>query len=158
MVMKALRWCLIMADTPVRLRPHHLLCILTHVGKGYSDVFTKNMGEVLNLLNRREVDIVLDYGPDVICAPRLCDKNDTTCHCLESHITDRDNEALADFKNFPEFSMFKIGNHFKLTKDLIKNLRDVYKTDEIRTACKGCEWYDLCTDLSRSGFKGTKLK
>lgn len=147
-----------MDSDAIRFRPHHLLCMLTHVGKGYSETFTQNMGEILEQINQGETDVILEYGPDAICAPRLCDKDDTTCHCLELHITDRDNETLEDFAKRPEFSMFKIGNRFRLTKNLINRLRDVYKTHEIRTACKGCEWYDLCTDISDNGFKGTKLK
>jgi hypothetical protein len=147
-----------MDSPPIRLRPHHLLCILNHVGKGYSERFTQNMGEILEQINEGDRDIILHHGPDAICAPRLCDKDDKTCHCLELHITDRDNEALGDFAKFPEFSLFKIGNRFRLTKDLINRLRAVYKTQEIRTACKGCEWYDLCTDISNNGYKGTKLK
>lgn len=142
----------------IHLRPHHLLCILNHVGKGYSETFTRNMGEILEQINQGETDILLDYGADAICAPRLCDKDDTTCHCLESRITDRDKQALADFERFPEFAQFKIGNRFRLTKALINRLRDVYKTQSIRTACKGCEWYDLCTEISQNGYKGTLLK
>lgn len=147
-----------MDNQPIRFRPHHLLCMLTHVGKGYSETFIQNMGDILEQINQGNHDIILEYGPDDICAPRLCDKSDTTCHCRENHITDRDNEALADFENHAEFSMFKIGNRFKLTKDLINRLRIVYKTQDIRTACKDCEWYDLCTDIAHNGFKGTKLK
>ena len=143
---------------PIHLRPHHLLCILNHVGKGYSVAFTQNMGEILEKINQGDTDIHLNYGADAICAPRLCDKDDTACHCLESRITDRDNDALADFKKIPEFSQFKIGNQFRLTKTLIKHLRDVYKTQSIRTACKGCEWYDLCTQISQNGYKETLLK
>lgn len=147
-----------MASDVIRFRPHHLLCMLTHVGKGYTEIFTQNMGEILERINEGETDIILMHGPDAICAPRLCDKEDHTCHCQHLHITDRDNEALADFQKVAEFSMFTIGNRFRLTKDLINRLRDVYKTQEIRTACKGCEWVDLCNDISQNGFKGTKLK
>ncbi len=144
--------------SPIRFRPHHLLCMLTHIGKGYSKIFTENMGNILEQINAGETDIILEYGPDDICTPRLCDKDDVTCHCRELHIDDRDNEALADFAKSADFAMFKIGNRFRLTKDLIQRLRDAYKTNDIRTACHNCEWYDLCNDITQNGFKGTKLK
>ena len=56
----------------VRLRPHHLLCVLTHVGRGYSPAFTANMSKIAQRLGAGE-DIELVARPDDICAPLLTD-------------------------------------------------------------------------------------
>ena len=147
-----------MPEDCLSIRPHHLLCMLTYIGKGYSDVFVESYDQVINQLKSGQHDIVIVRGPDAICAPRLCDPSDTECHCRESHINDRDDEALADLNKMPEFAMLDIGSTLKLTKNLINRLRDVYKKGSIRTACNGCEWKDLCDGISHDNFKGTKLK
>ncbi len=55
----------------VRLRGHHLLCMLTFVGKGYSPAFVENYDRIAGRLSEGE-DILLVDGPDDICAPLLC--------------------------------------------------------------------------------------
>jgi hypothetical protein len=145
-------------DNPIRFRPHHFLCMLTYIGKGYSEAFIQNYDHLIDRLNTGDCEIILINGPDDMCAPRLCDPTDTECHCRESHITERDAEALADIQKIPEFASVKIGSSLKLTKTLINRLRDVYKTGEIRTACIGCEWKSLCDGIAENNFKGTKLK
>lgn len=142
---------------PIRLRPHHLLCILTYVGKGYSESFIHNMDQIVKTLSTGQASINIDYGPDDICAPRVCDDTDASCHCYESQITDRDNNVLDDLKKHPEFSIIKLREDLILTEDLISKLRTAYKKEEIRTACRGCEWYDLCTTTSKADFHGVKL-
>ncbi|WP_292282104.1 DUF1284 domain-containing protein, partial [Mesorhizobium sp.] len=62
----------------VRLRAHHLLCLLTYVGKGYSPAFTANYDVVVKRLAGGE-DILIVSGPDDICAPLL---SESEPHCL----------------------------------------------------------------------------
>jgi uncharacterized protein len=145
-------------DNIIRLRPHHFLCMLTYIGKGYSQAFIDNYSRIIHELNTGDKTIELINGADDICAPRLCDANETECHCRESHIDDRDNEALSDIRKMSEFSDLKIGNRINLTENLIKSLRKAYKENTIRTACIGCEWKDLCDGITHENFKGTKLK
>jgi hypothetical protein len=54
----------------VRLRGHHLLCILTFVGKGYDGPFVANLARVIDRLAAGEAVLVVD-GPDDVCAPLL---------------------------------------------------------------------------------------
>lgn len=51
----------------VKLRGHHLLCILTFVGHGYSRAFSDNYKAVVQRLNAGEPVVLVD-GPDDICA------------------------------------------------------------------------------------------
>ena len=64
----------------IKLRPHHLLCILTYVGKGYSKPFTENFDAICERINQGERNVEIIKGPDDVCAPRLCDPEDTKCN------------------------------------------------------------------------------
>lgn len=145
-------------NLPIRLRPHHFLCMLTYVGKGYSQSFTENYDVLIKKLNKGNVWVEVVSTPDDICAPRLCDSDDKTCHCYDASIIENDQEALRDFEKNPAFSMIRIGNRFRLTKNLIKELRAAYKENAIRTACNGCEWKSICNTLVQQDFEGSYLK
>ncbi|GHG92849.1 DUF1284 domain-containing protein [Pseudodonghicola xiamenensis] len=76
----------------VRRRPHHLLCILTYVGKGYSPAFTVNMSAVAGRLAAGdEAEIVA--GPDDICVLIL---GGSESHCRGDSVTGRDRAAADD--------------------------------------------------------------
>ncbi len=57
----------------VRLRAHHLLCMLTYVGKGYSPAFVENYEVIAARLSAGE-EIELVAGPDDICGPLTADQ------------------------------------------------------------------------------------
>jgi len=61
----------------VRLRSHHLLCLLTYVGKGYSAAFIANYDAIAKRLGRGE-DVLIVSGPDDICQPML---GEAESHC-----------------------------------------------------------------------------
>ncbi len=136
----------------LRLRPHHLLCVLTYVGKGYSPAFTANMTEIAGRLGRGEaVDIVA--GPDDICAP-LLDTPDVHCH--RPSVTERDKAAARDLS--PLFGIdIRTGTRLVLDADLLGRARRAFAADAVRSACAGCEWNGLCGSIAASGFDGTLL-
>lgn len=57
---------------PVRLRPHHGLCMAYFVGEGYSDAFSRHMGEILSALLAGGV-VRLCCAVDEVCA--ACPEN-----------------------------------------------------------------------------------
>tara|TARA_B100000614_G_scaffold191254_1_gene172270 strand:+ start:271 stop:681 length:411 start_codon:yes stop_codon:yes gene_type:complete len=134
----------------VRLRPHHLLCMLTYAGKGYSPAFTANMTAVVGrIAGGEEIQIV--SGPDDICAPLLSEPDP---HCHRESVTARDKRAAAAVER-------RFGNglsdHIVLERDDIEALRQAFASGDIRSACRGCEWQALCTDIAGDGFAGTLL-
>jgi hypothetical protein len=136
----------------IRLRPHHLLCILTYVGEGYSKAFTTNFTLLVDELNKGDVEIEVIEGPDDICQPRLTDPMDTSCHCFDPDIAQQDKDALEDLK-------LKFGDRFILSKDRIQGNRQLFKDGAIRKACNTCPWYDLCSDVANNkNYEGTLLK
>src|SRR5712672_2376586 len=76
-------------ELTVRLRAHHLLCMLTFVGEGYSPAFTENYRSIARRLSAGE-EIELVSGPDDICAPLM---EGADPHCLKASVIDRDAAA-----------------------------------------------------------------
>lgn len=135
----------------IALRPHHLLCILNYIGKGYTENFVQNYDGIVHRINGGETEIKIVDGPDDICAPRLCDVNDTDCHCHNNSIIQRDLAALKDLNLSYNQTIF-------LDNDRVSAMRRDFANGQGRTACLGCEWFELCTDISNNNYKGTKLK
>ncbi len=134
----------------VRLRAHHLLCLLTYRGVGYSPAFVDNFDEICRRLTAGE-DVSLVEGPDDICAP-LCAAEGADCHCLGASVTGRDGlarAALAD--DLPTDGILV------LTPARIADWRRRFADGQIRAACAGCQWFDLCSDVAQSGFVGVRL-
>jgi hypothetical protein len=133
----------------VRLRPHHLLCMLTFVGKGYTAAFTENYIRIAARLSTGE-DILVVEGPDDICAPML---GEAGMHCLDDSVADRDRkaseavEALLKLPAAPGASLCP-------SADFLQRMRDAFSAGSIREGCARCEWSPFCTGIANSGFDG----
>ncbi len=133
----------------VRLRPHHLLCMLTFIGKGYTEAFTQNYVRIAARLSEGE-DILVVEGPDDICAP-LLDEPDP--HCWEGSVSDRDWRAR---KAVEELLGTTAGPDSVICPDadFLARMRYAFAVGEIRKACIRCEWSSLCTDVAAGGYDG----
>ena len=135
----------------VRLRAHHLLCLLTYVGKGYTPAFTANYDVVVARLDAGE-NVQLVEGPDDICAPMLADGH----HCLNASIVERDRQAMGDVATLLERPL-AAGMTLALDAALVRFMRSGFAANATRQACAGCEWSALCTGIAGSAFAGTRL-
>lgn len=129
----------------LRLRPHHLLCTLTYIGRGYSPAFTANMDAICARLCTGETAIIVS-GADDICAPL---HNTDQDHCRNASVTTRDTSAAADLGIVVGASLTPRAHLARWRKDFSAGI--------IRSACTGCPWHDLCTNIAASGFAGTKF-
>ncbi|KPB01358.1 DUF1284 domain-containing protein [Ahrensia marina] len=136
----------------VRLRPHHLLCLLTYVGKGYSAEFIANYDRIAARLSDGE-DIEIVAGPDDICAPLL---DDAEAHCWRDSITIRDKAAAAALTEKLQTSI-DAGLRLSLSQSTLNKMRKSFAAGSIRQACTRCEWHDLCTDVAASGYDNAKV-
>lgn len=136
----------------VRLRPHHLLCLLTYAGKGYSAAFTANYDAIAARIGDGE-DITIVAGPDDICAPLLADADP---HCHRDSVTERDRLALRDVGDLLATPL-ELGHRLELNPALLLQMRDAFSAGRTRQACAGCEWHGLCTTISAGGYAGTAL-
>ncbi len=127
--------------------------MLTFVGEGYTSAFTDNYRRIAERLSERE-EIKLVSGPDDICAPLLGEEEP---HCFKASVIERDAAALADIA---ALLGEEIGSGTVLVPDarLLSKLRRNFASGEIRHACLGCEWGELCSRIADSDFSGVLIK
>lgn len=136
----------------VRLRAHHLLCLLTYVGKGYSPAFTANYDLIVERIGAGEgIEVVV--GPDDICAPLLAESEP---HCRRESVIERDRLAASAVSNLLAKPVAP-GALLDIGEDWTRRMRMEFSDGNARGACKGCEWYSLCTKIAGDGFRGAKL-
>lgn len=131
----------------VRLRAHHLLCMLTFIGKGYTPEFTENYRRIAARLSDGEA-IEVVTGPDDICAPLAGLPEE---HCLQDSVIYRDEKAaiaVSQLLNRPVVE----GSVIMPDADMLERLRRAFRAGEIRAGCVDCEWSPLCTDVADKGF------
>lgn len=133
----------------IRLRGHHLLCMLTFVGEGYDPAFTDNYRQIAKRLSAGE-DILFVAGPDDICAPLLGGESP---HCLSDGAEARD---IAAAEAVGRLLGRKIAPGATVSPDaaLLATLRQKFAAGEIRKACRGCEWESLCSRIAGGGYDG----
>nr|WP_269582225.1 DUF1284 domain-containing protein [Roseibium sp. Sym1] len=136
----------------VSIRPHHLLCMLTYLGKGYTPDFVANYGTVIDRLNAGE-DIRIVDGPDEICQPMLQEAN---CHCHNDSVRSRDAQALEALGRLLGHPLTGV-NCLVLDADTTEKLRHAFAASKIREACDSCEWQDLCSRIAQNKFRGCHL-
>ncbi len=141
----------------LRLRHHHLLCLLTYVGKGYSSAFVANLDRVAARASAGE-SILLVEGPDDVCAPLTEGRPNGASdpHCLRRSVRKRDTQAaraLSDLLGQP----LPVGSVMTLTADAARRLRAAFAAGTVRAACADCQWHDLCSAVAKDGFSGARL-
>ncbi|MGX5829120.1 DUF1284 domain-containing protein [Mesorhizobium sp. 43Arga] len=137
----------------IRLRAHHLLCLLTYVGKGYSPAFTANYDAIAERLSRGE-DILLVSGPDDVCAPLL---DGLEPHCLNESVVERDLLAAHDVEDLLALPI-QPGARLDLDAAILARMRQAFSVGGVRKACDGCEWNELCGVIAAEGFCDTKVR
>lgn len=156
--------------TPIKLRGHHLLCILGYQGAGYSESFVENFDQIIARLNNG-VKIQIVEGTDDICTPMIAayengmwQETMGEYHCDLDRVKTRDQNALNDInknlQNRKSVTMplpLKIGSEFILTRPDLDNLRTEFQKFTIRNGCVGCEWVDLCTNIANTNYAQTRL-
>jgi hypothetical protein len=138
----------------IPLRPHHLLCMLTFIGKGYTPAFVANLEQVVRRLSTGTETIEIVAGPDAICAPLLCEAD---CHCHRASVLERDRlatQAISALLARP----LDPGAHLILTHADLDQLRAAFAAGIIREACTGCQWKPLCDNIAAAGFTNTLLQ
>ncbi|UGX86117.1 DUF1284 domain-containing protein [Phyllobacterium meliloti] len=137
----------------IKLRAHHLLCMLTYVGKGYSVAFTKNYDRIIARIAAGE-DILIQEGPDDVCQPLL---GDSDPHCFRDSVVERDAKAAADVGRLLGKTI-QAGDVLTLDGETVARFRGAFGQGTTRTACAGCEWFDLCSTISKADYADTRLQ
>ena len=145
-----------MATAPtVRLRPHHLLCLLTYVGRGYSPVFVANLDRVAARV-AAGAPIRLVDGPDDICSPLVTARRRQPVHCHGRRVVWRDRRAARAVGRLLGRPVSP-GCLLRLDGRVLRRLRRSFAARAIRSACLGCPWARLCSTVAATGFRGARL-
>ena len=135
----------------IRLRAHHLLCMLTFAGEGYTPEFIENFSRIVARIGAGEPVELID-GPDDVCAP-LTEAG--AAHCDEFSVSRRDREALRALASAGD--LLPATRPLILDRAAIAELRVQFAAGTIRAACGGCSWFALCSDIATAGYTATRL-
>lgn len=137
----------------ILIRPHHFLCMLTFLGKGYSPAFVQNYTRIVERLNSGE-DIKIVDGPDDICKPML---HEPGHHCHNGNIKARDGLASEKILEVLKVDL-KSDERLTLTRTQVETLRRAYEDGVFHAACNGCQWQEMCASIAARDYKGCRLK
>ena len=133
------------------LRPHHLLCLQTFVGHGYSPEFTAHMTIVQKQLTTDPLTpITLVNGPDDLCGhcPNCVDGSCTSPKpALFDHLVGQKLNTTEDTENAaPKHTD---ASDSPLTLHGIPSI--LHMSEQLLAeCCPNCEWKELCVEVCRT--------
>jgi hypothetical protein len=123
---------------PLKVRPHHLLCILGFRGLGYDEEFVSNMTKLVEKLHADStLPITLVVGGDAICAACPHSKGGK---CLkradsEAEVTILDSKVLKRLG-------FEVGVQIP-AGEAWERVRERLTSEDLTEICVDCEWLGL---------------
>ncbi len=133
------------------LRPHHLLCLQTFVGHGYSPEFTAHMTIVQKQLTTDPLTpITLVNGPDDLCGhcPNCVDGSCTSPKpAVFDHLVGQKLNTTEDTENAaPKHTD---ASDSPLTLHGIPSI--LHMSEQLLAeCCPDCEWKELCVEVCRT--------
>lgn len=134
----------------IKLRGHHLFCLLGYRGMGYSKEYVKNMTRLHQILrDNPKTWIKIVEGPD-----QLCEKypNSGEYHCQNANIYDRDAAILEKME-------LKIG-HILTWEEIESRIKTHVSPSVIQVVCETCTWrsYGVCEEGIQDIHHGKGLR
>ena len=127
---------MILNETPIKLRGHHLICLHFFTGEGYDPEFIRNLREILMRVQSGET-VEICSGADDVCimCPFLKDRRCRYDKHAENEIQKMDREATV---------LLRIAPGMKVTwSEIQEQLRGIFQkwsTDY----CRSCTWRTVC--------------
>lgn len=146
----------------VRLRGHHIPCLLTHVGveEGHGEAAKDNIDFVIARISVPRSSVLIVSGADDICAPR----NGHQCkfgveeRCAGWGMDRRDQLALEALNQlFKDGGFWAVNTRHNLTEGLIGGFRNAARQGLFERVCRGCGYEDFCAQVRRDHYAGVKL-
>ncbi len=116
-----------------KLRGHHLICLQFYKGKGYNEIFVRNLDEIMKVWEITPVEVI--EGADDVC--QKCP------YLKENQCIYYGNEAIEkDDKLALELLGIKPGEKVekKLIEKKIPKIIEIWKKE----ICQDCEWREVC--------------
>ena len=132
-------------ETILRLRPHHLLCLLKYTGHGYDERFTDHMNRIAEILkNNPDTAVQIIKGPDELCA--MCPNLKRGICVSEEKVRNMDRAASAVMN-------VRSGN-IRVWKELMEKAQVLFEACKEDAVCKDCSWAELCKNIERGIING----
>lgn len=129
-----------MTSTPpaFSLRAHHLMCVTTYQGKGYSPEFVANMNRLWHALRSGhypQVEVHAVADPLCRACPNLQDPAEPTSCQFQQSIGERDRRLLQ-----------AMGWHEGQVVELAKAMETILSRHAalLGDVCVGCDWIAIC--------------
>lgn len=101
------------------IRPHHILCFQTYIGKGYSKDFVDNMNKIVGSLRKNSEQLVrLVKGTEHIC--NKCPNNIDGVHCESDDLVNKMDKLVLDYLGI-DYGIFKYSELLKMKYELCIN-------------------------------------
>ncbi|MCH5279746.1 MAG: DUF1284 domain-containing protein [Christensenellaceae bacterium] len=125
----------------MNIRPHHAMCMLNYVGKGYDDAFSKNMTRIIESLNNRAcLSLVSEADSLCLACPNRAEiTEDNPVGCRFSEKVARYDENL--LKTL-EISTNESITYGELTRLVFEKV--FVNKAKFTSVCGDCEWHYLC--------------
>ena len=124
--------------SPLKIRSHHLLCILGFRGLGYSQKFIDTMGKVAQRMRSEPtLSITLVAKCDIICAscPHIKENKCLKGAKHKPKVKNRDLEVLLRL-GIEARTQMTAGKAWKMIKEKLSS-------KDMAEICHGCEWLEL---------------
>jgi hypothetical protein len=134
----------------IKLRGHHLLCLLGYRGMGYSEEFAANMTEVYKQLQQDAASLVaVVSGPDDLCQSFPCEQMN---HCDNRQVHEKDQLVI-------EHLGLKVGDSLPW-QEVVERIRVNITPQHIPQWCATCPWlkYGVCEEGVDRIVKGETLR
>ncbi len=138
------------AGEMIRLRGHHIFCLIGYHGMGYSKEFVQNMTRIHQTLRKNpEIQVEIIEGPDPICEKY---PNCGKYHCEDQNIYERDLAVI-------EKLGLSIGQVLQW-EEIEERIRKRVKPSDIHALCQSCSWlsYGVCEEGIKELIEGKGLR
>ena len=125
------------------LRVHHIICMQSFIGQGYSEEFVRNFSNIINYINSNPYQnciSLINYCDDVCkyCPNKLSSnkcKNETFINYLDDSY-----KTICNLNYNIHYSLNEINT-------IIKNHLTISK---FKTICSNCQWFGICSKLIKN--------
>ena len=121
-------------ESPLVMRPHHLLCTQGYSGKGYSQEFVRNMSYwVEKLRGEKSFRVKIIFSTDVFCGCCPQKKGENLC---------TDNEKVLSYDR-KMIEYFHLEEKEYIYQDLIREIDEKMTPEILEDICGSCSWYPI---------------
>lgn len=135
----------------LKLRGHHLLCLLGFRGLGYSPGFVLEMGQVKQRLGTSpQTEVEVQDEPDVIClaCPHLRDSRCARDIDAEERVKGKDRRVMA-YLDIEKGSVLS-------WEQVLSRIRQRLDEDTLSRLCATCRWFPI--GYCRAGLREVRAK